>query len=141
MDGNGQVRMELNLDDAGLPSISLKDPGGRDRLYAMLDETGAAAIVLRGEQNDVADIGVTKDGEPQIRLYDAQGTMRSAFYIRDDRPAIKLYDRNDAARLAAFLQDDGCPTIEFCAANKDVQATLTVAANGDEGLITDQPLP
>jgi hypothetical protein len=137
-DDDGVARITLSVDDDGVATINFIDLSQHSRMYAVLSKSGRASVVMRGPSNDVLDIGVSPEGDPQLRMYDTGGTMRSAVYIKDERPAVKLYDKAGTARLSAFLEENGCPAVEFLAGNGDVQSKVTVASNGEEGIIIEE---
>jgi len=86
--GEAGAMLTLNLD--GLPSLSFFDNDGDPRIV----------------------LGLLKNYEPNLTLYDRGSNPRTAFVQPNGEPAVLLYDRNNNPRFSLALFA-GKPSLDF----------------------------
>lgn len=76
VDGQGAVRAELGLSDAGQPGVFVYGPEGTTRIWLGIHDTGKPRLMLGDETGKPrAILGLNDAGEPRLEFSDEQGQL------------------------------------------------------------------
>jgi hypothetical protein len=101
-DADGQMRGWLGIADGG-PRLIFFDSSGQQRMGVGMTRQGEPAVaIFDGGQNERAVMGLV-DGCPGLVMRDPQGKKRSALFAKDDWGSLYFYDRKETKRIGIGL--------------------------------------
>lgn len=101
-DPDGQMRAWLGIAEGG-PRLIFFDQQGQQRLGVGMTRQGEPAMaIFDGGQNERAVLGIV-EGWPGLVLRDPQGKKRAALFSRDDWSSMYFYDRREVKRTGIGL--------------------------------------
>jgi len=80
-------------------------------------------------------LGLNKNGDPSLSIYDHQGTLRSALQISEgDGLGLKFFDTSGALRISLMINTDHIPAIRLFDTHNRPRALLGVDPEGEAAL-------
>ena len=85
-DHNGKERIEIMIDERGLPEINLLDANGKKRLTATVDDEGAPVLqLLDTVGKHRLDLSLIEGETPSLSFHDEKETIRFHLLTHEDQ--------------------------------------------------------
>jgi hypothetical protein len=137
MDQEEKVRLMLNTNSEGNPTVAMTDDKGNIRVRLAVGHDGSPVLDFGDNNAELRFRLSLEDGErPQISIGDEQGTPRAALKENPDGQfVLGFLDDNGEARVVIGLEPDGASSLNFRNENGDNRITLLSNSDDTQGLL------
>lgn len=137
-ESNSKLSINIAVRKTPGPEIRIVAEDGKP-LLGIGCADGGSAIGLGSNRTDGATrlaLVVSKDGIPELMLFDSGGKVRASVGLNPDgRPAIAIGDRNQIGRIGMGLDPTGAPELSLKDGNGRIRGALSMGREGAVGLL------
>jgi len=136
MDQEEEVRLMLNTNSEGNPTVAMTDDKGNIRVRLAVGHDGSPILDLIDNNEELRFRLTLEEGElPALTFVDEQGTPRAALKEdADGRYLLGFLDDREATRATFHLDHDGSPSLVFRNSEGEINFMLRVDSEGSNTL-------
>ena len=135
------------VDIAERPRIRLSVAGDTEPRIEILDENGTCKMIMTVLMDGGPTLRMTDDrgavqfsvtvnaiGDPEFRLGSPDGSGFVSMRVNEQAPIIEIGDSTDTRNVKIYIDNSGLPRIEFGVNTEQYASSISIVADGDQGL-------